>query len=284
MFPFVARLHNVKGKKINIVKSGQGPDIVLVHGWSSNWEGWIPLAKQLASDYTLHMIDMPGFGDSDPLDEYTIENESFYLAATIRSLNIKPKGIISASLGTIISAQCLAVDPSISDKLILIGAIFNKLSLNRGKQLYKRVLQLSNTSSVTRAFLSEAVKTKYAAYLTEKFINSHKFDRKKVDRYKLKGRKKMDNTCYVRLGLSAFEFMLEDYLRETNTETLILYGTQEKLITKKDATKKFRDLANPKLCLTFIDEAGHSPSFEQPQNSSKVIREFINAGCSKSYV
>lgn len=46
---------------------GQGPDLVLVHGWGMNGAVWQPLVAQLESDFCLHLVDLPGFGHSAPL-------------------------------------------------------------------------------------------------------------------------------------------------------------------------------------------------------------------------
>lgn len=45
--------------------SGQGPDLVLMHGWSMNRRVWQLLKPYLEKDFTLHCVDLPGHGDSD---------------------------------------------------------------------------------------------------------------------------------------------------------------------------------------------------------------------------
>lgn len=43
---------------------GQGPDLVMLHGWSMHSGVWQPLAELLAKQFTLHLIDLPGHGQS----------------------------------------------------------------------------------------------------------------------------------------------------------------------------------------------------------------------------
>jgi pimeloyl-[acyl-carrier protein] methyl ester esterase len=43
---------------------GQGPDLVLLHGWGMNSAVWDDLAASLADDYRLHLFDLPGHGRS----------------------------------------------------------------------------------------------------------------------------------------------------------------------------------------------------------------------------
>ncbi|PTB90043.1 pimeloyl-[acyl-carrier protein] methyl ester esterase [Pseudidiomarina aestuarii] len=44
--------------------SGQGSDIVVLHGWGLNANIWTPVAKPLSELGRLHQIDLPGYGES----------------------------------------------------------------------------------------------------------------------------------------------------------------------------------------------------------------------------
>lgn len=44
---------------------GQGPDMVMLHGWSMHSAVWHDLAKRLAKKFTLHLVDLPGHGQSN---------------------------------------------------------------------------------------------------------------------------------------------------------------------------------------------------------------------------
>jgi len=43
---------------------GQGPDIVLVHGWALHGGVFAPLAERLSARFRLHLVDLPGHGHS----------------------------------------------------------------------------------------------------------------------------------------------------------------------------------------------------------------------------
>lgn len=48
---------------------GEGPDLVLVHGWAMHAGIFTPLTQQLAPHFRLHLVDLPGHGYSrDDLD------------------------------------------------------------------------------------------------------------------------------------------------------------------------------------------------------------------------
>ena len=43
---------------------GQGPDIVLVHGWALHGGVFAPLVERLSARFRLHLVDLPGHGNS----------------------------------------------------------------------------------------------------------------------------------------------------------------------------------------------------------------------------
>lgn len=50
---------------MHIEQRGNGPDLVMLHGWSMHSGVWHELADRLAARYTLHLVDLPGHGRSD---------------------------------------------------------------------------------------------------------------------------------------------------------------------------------------------------------------------------
>ena len=44
---------------------GQGPALVMLHGWSMNSAVWHRLREQLCQQYSLYLVDLPGHGRSD---------------------------------------------------------------------------------------------------------------------------------------------------------------------------------------------------------------------------
>jgi pimeloyl-[acyl-carrier protein] methyl ester esterase len=59
--------------KIHLETFGQGKPIVLVHGWAMHTGIWREFAKQLAQNYRVTCIDLPGHGFSEAIDPFTLE-------------------------------------------------------------------------------------------------------------------------------------------------------------------------------------------------------------------
>ena len=56
---------------INYVRAGQGPPLVLIHGLGGSHVNWEPVMDLLAAERDVIAVDLPGFGESDPLPEGT---------------------------------------------------------------------------------------------------------------------------------------------------------------------------------------------------------------------
>ena len=65
LFPgFVQRKLRTSGATINLVLGGEGPPLLLLHGYPQTHVMWHKVAPQLARDYTVVCPDLRGYGDS----------------------------------------------------------------------------------------------------------------------------------------------------------------------------------------------------------------------------
>ncbi|MCP5077676.1 MAG: alpha/beta fold hydrolase, partial [Psychromonas sp.] len=60
-----------QGTKSRVV--GQGKDLVLLHGWGVNSAVWQPVVELLGKHFRLHLIDLPGFGESKAVADYSLD-------------------------------------------------------------------------------------------------------------------------------------------------------------------------------------------------------------------
>jgi haloacetate dehalogenase len=65
LFPgFTQRKIRTSGASINLVIGGEGPPVLLLHGYPQTHAMWHKVAPQLARDYTVICADLRGYGDS----------------------------------------------------------------------------------------------------------------------------------------------------------------------------------------------------------------------------
>jgi pimeloyl-ACP methyl ester carboxylesterase len=57
---------DVGGVELHVVRGGQGPALLLLHGWPLTWYSWRKVMPSLAQHFTVIAPDLPGLGDSAP--------------------------------------------------------------------------------------------------------------------------------------------------------------------------------------------------------------------------
>ena len=57
---------------LHVAVTGQGPDLVLLHGWGMHGGIWDGVCAQLAQRFRLHAVDLPGYGASAHQEPYTL--------------------------------------------------------------------------------------------------------------------------------------------------------------------------------------------------------------------
>lgn len=104
---------------MHIKVMGNGPDLVMLHGWSMHSAVWHELAEALAENFTLHLVDFPGHGQSDWHD-HALDMD--VLLANLATELPQSAYYLGWSLGGLISIAFADRYPERVKKLILIAA------------------------------------------------------------------------------------------------------------------------------------------------------------------
>src|SRR5688572_28462426 len=93
---------------------GQGFPLVLLHGWGFNSNIWQPLIPQLENKYQLFLIDLPGFGKSESILNYSFD----YIIPNLLAKTPKEAYWLGWSLGGLIAMAIAIHSPLRVKKLI----------------------------------------------------------------------------------------------------------------------------------------------------------------------
>lgn len=103
-------------------RKGQGPDVVLVHGFLGSGKTFEPLTEYLARNFTVTTIDLPGFAASyDVAVPATVEDLAMMVADAIQSTGISQCAILGHSLGAMISLELSLQRPELLEKMVIYG-------------------------------------------------------------------------------------------------------------------------------------------------------------------
>ncbi len=107
---FASRYVDAAGLRMHAVIGGEGPPLLLVHGWPQNWYAWRMLMPALARDFTVVAVDQRGIGLSDkPQDGYDTGTLAGDLVALMDALGHERFALYGTDTGMPI-AYALAAD------------------------------------------------------------------------------------------------------------------------------------------------------------------------------
>lgn len=114
----------VDGVTLHYWQSGEGPDVVLVHGLGGNLAGWhLTMVPELQRSYRVTTYDLRGHGRSDaPARGYTTADMSDDLAGLMQGLNIPHAKVVGHSWGADIALHFALEHPARVSDLVLIEA------------------------------------------------------------------------------------------------------------------------------------------------------------------
>lgn len=102
--PPLLRVHDValaSGERVSTLTTGEGPDVVLIHGLGSTKSSFVDVAAILARDHRVHAIDMPGFGSSSKpvAAPYSARWFAGIVRETLDALDVERAHVAGNSLG-----------------------------------------------------------------------------------------------------------------------------------------------------------------------------------------
>ena len=110
----------VNGQSLSVARCGQGPALLLVHGFTDSAACWASLALALQSDYRLIAYDARGHGLSNRLQgPFSVKDLAEDLIGVVESLGLESAIWVGHSLGAATVAYAAALRPNLPRAIIL---------------------------------------------------------------------------------------------------------------------------------------------------------------------
>jgi pimeloyl-ACP methyl ester carboxylesterase len=109
---FKSRFIQAGGIRQHAVIGGDGPPLLLIHGWPENWYAWRLLMPALARDFTVIAVDQRGIGLTDkPQQGYDTATLARDLVALMDALGHRRFAVVGHDTGLIIGYALAADHP-----------------------------------------------------------------------------------------------------------------------------------------------------------------------------
>jgi pimeloyl-ACP methyl ester carboxylesterase len=120
---FTSRYVDTGALRLHAVTGGDGPPLLLVHGWPQTWYAWRLLMPELARDFTVVAVDQRGIGLSGkPEDGYDTGTLAGDLVALMDALGHPRFALYGTDVGMPIAYALAADHPDRIERLIVSEA------------------------------------------------------------------------------------------------------------------------------------------------------------------
>ena len=124
-FPDSFRIQEIKtnGAVIHTRFGGQGPAVVLLHGFGDTGDMWAPAAAVLAKTHTVIVPDLRGMGlSAHPATGYSKVNQAVDIVGVLDALNIRKADLVTHDIGNMVGYALAAQYPARITKWVVIDA------------------------------------------------------------------------------------------------------------------------------------------------------------------
>jgi pimeloyl-ACP methyl ester carboxylesterase len=221
----------VGGRHVTYQFAGSGPPVVLVHGLSGSSRWWWRNLPSLTSEFTVYLLDLPGFGGMRrDRAGFILSQSAQWIAAWIKEMGIGPVHLVGHSLGGLICCRVAASFPQMVERLVLVSPA----GVPSDRTLVSYLFPLLRAAG--------QLTPRFALLLASDFIRAG-----------------------PRTILQAASDLLSDDvcddLKKIRSPTLIVWGTDDPMIPASVATVFRSTIADSSFVL--LNGAGHVPMIDQ---------------------
>ena len=250
---------SVGGTKVHTLIGGDGPPLLVLHG-AGGPNGWRRWHAALAEQFTLYVPAHPGYGRSDSADWMeSVRDLARYYLWFLDIVGLDRPSVVGSSMGGWIAAELAVMNPQAVDRLVLVGAA--GLKPEQGEILdifYYPPDKIRDFSFHDPSQVPEWEEL-YGRQLTPEEQDLALRNREMSARLVWKP--------YL------FNPRLPHFLPRVTNPTLIVWGKQDQIIPAICGEQDARLLPNATLRL--MDNCGHSPPIEKPDEFLRIARDFL---------
>jgi 3-oxoadipate enol-lactonase len=255
------------GVSLRYDRTGNGPAVLFVHGWTANRTFWDHQVRALRDRHTVVTVDLRGHGESSPpRTGYSIAAMAADLEHLVRTLGVSRLAVVGWSMGgTLAQALALRMGDRVS-ALALVCTTAGGLSdpanalAQPERSAEMRAAVARDFREFVRGFAPLCFKDGAASPLVPWAIGQ------------------MQRTA-PHAALACFEaFLAADHrerLGALTVPTVVVHGRHDKLLPLAAA----EDLAGriPGAELAVFDESGHAPFLEEPAAFNQALGRLLAA-------
>lgn len=248
----------INSLKINYRISGHGDPLIILHGWGICMDHFVKLQRELSDKFQVFTIDLPGFGKSDlPKWPWEVGDYSQFVNQFTEKLELGRFYLFGHSFGGRISIKFAVLYPERLKGLILCSSAgikpkntFKKavfLSVAKAGRILLSIPKISGLKPVARKLLYKAAR-------------EHDYE-------------KLNNKIMQESFKKVVNEDLKPLLSKIKTNTLLLWGMEDKMTPLRDGELMNQKIRNSKMRI--FEGVGHRLPYERPGEVAEEIVKFF---------
>jgi pimeloyl-ACP methyl ester carboxylesterase len=253
-------------------EGGQGPTIVLLHGFAANKETWLEMAKGLTDHFHVVIPDLPGWGESSRNEngDYGIPAQAARLEEFAKATGQQHFLLVGQSMGGAIAGVYAADHPERVAALGLmssLGLTFKDNDFVRDVKAGKNPFIYSDREQLEGLLARIFVKPPHLpGRIEDALIHRNEKDRAFIER------------TFAELKQPEQAYALDPVIGKLQMPVLGIWCHDDKIIdvsaldTLRDGLK-----SSPSIGATVMNGCNHMPMLEKPEETARIITGFALA-------
>ena len=269
------------GVRTFYLEAGSGPPVVLLHGLGATNASMLPTLRELARDHRVIAPDLPGFGDSaKPLRSLHAGFYARWFAELCAALHLERPHVVGNSMGGRIAVEAGLRFPEGVDRLVLLApspAFLKGRDWVRLVRLLRPELALvplpvphrAVVQGIRRMF-SRPSRLADACYdaAADEFLRVFSTPRGRISFFSAMRQIYLEKPHGKPGGFWS-------RLPELERPALFIWGRRDRLVPARFAAHVERAL--PDATSVVLDDCGHVPHYELPDQTHALVRRFLGA-------
>lgn len=268
--PRDATFLEIEGTRVRYTDRGEGPPVVLIHGFASSLETWLTVAPALEKRHRVLSLDLKGFGWTDrPEGDYSPAAQARLVWGLLDARGVEQAAVVAHSWGSSVALSMALSQPRRVSRIALYDAWVYEEQLPSfflwsrspgiGETLFGLFYKERPDEKMARAFYDQR-------FVTHALVSD-------VERA-------LDRPGTVAAALAAVRGQrfaeIQDRYRTITQPALLLWGREDEVTTLPFGERLARDLPDARLVV--YPRCGHFPMIEASYASTAELASFLAAG------
>ena len=264
----------VNGIRLNVQCAGEGPPLVLLHGFTGSIASWAPHLDALAGRFSVIAIDLPGHGESGvPADpgRYRMEQCVSDLLALFDRLNIAQAALLGYSMGGRVALNLAIAAPE------RIRALVRERTSPGIAHPGERLARQRSDAALAEMIEQEGIKAfvdyweRLPLFSSQAALPSAIRDRQRTQRLANNSRGLANSLRSIGAGVME---PCHDRLGEIQVPVLLITGELDQTYCRLGRAMA-EAMATARLVV--VPDAGHAAHLERPEMFHRHVLEFLES-------